>query len=241
MASVMEKINDDIVINAAAGVSYTRDFSRSTSIMTNIDSTGVPNAFLPNNSNYIRPGSPNGSATSATDSYDNRNWSTAIFATASIGFRDMIYLDGSYRLEWAKSFQQFSGKNNKYLSFDFYSVGANVLLDRILKLDAEKINQLKIRGSYSLVGNPIPNQLFGRQSVDFGSGAISPRPPIFENPKPEETTSYEAGAEVWLLNNTLSFDVTYYNSLLKNQFLHIGLSSGETKPANTGKIRNYGV
>ncbi len=235
-----DRFADKIDVNAAIGGSFTRHYNRGTSISTNIDTCGIPNAFVPQNSKKERPGTIiGGSATSASDTWDSKNWSSALFATASIGLFDRVYVDGSYRLEWAQSFQQFT-QGSGYKSFDYYSAGANVLIHKFLpRLDW--LDQLKWRGSWSVVGNPIPNTLFARQTMDFGSGVVGARPPLFDNPQPETTTSFETGLDVWMFNNKFNFDVTYYNSTLKNQFMNVSTSSGESKPVNTGKIRNYGV
>ncbi len=234
-----KRFDDKIDVNVALGTSFTRHWDRSTSITTNIDTCGLPNAFVPQNSKYSRPGNPNGSATSAYDSWNNKDWTTAMFATATVGLWDKIYVDGSYRLEWAQAFQQFT-QGKGYKSFDYYSVGANVLLEKFLpKFDW--LNQLKWRGSWSVVGNPIPNTLFARQSYDFGNGTISTRPPLFDNPLPETTSSFETGLDMWLFDNKLNVDLTYYNSTLRNQFLYVTTANGESKPVNTGKIRNYGI
>lgn len=72
------------------------------------------------------------------------DWSTALFATASIGLFDRVYLDGSYRVDWSQSFQQFT-QGSGYSSFDYYSAGINILIDKFLpKLDW--LNQLMWRG-----------------------------------------------------------------------------------------------
>ncbi len=234
-----KRFDDKIDFNAALGTSFTRHWDRNTSISTNIDTCGLPNAFVPQNSKYSRPGNPNGSATSASDSWNNKDWTTAVFATASIGLWDKAYIDGSYRLEWAQAFQQFT-QGSGYKSFDYYSAGANVLVDKFLP-KAEWLNQLKWRGSWSVVGNPIPNTLFARQSYNFGNGTVNTRPPLFDNPQPETTTSFETGLDVWLFDNKFNFDLTYYNSTLRNQFLYVSTANGESKPVNTGKIRNYGI
>lgn len=241
MVTANERIHDKIDLNIALGASLSRSYQRSHSIRTEIDTAGIPNAFVPQNSKLSRPNNPNGSATSAEDSYDSKDWSTAMFATATVGLWDKIFIDGSYRMEWALAFQQFMKPTSGFSSFDYYSAGFNVLLDKLLPWDMPLINQMKLRGSWSVVGTPIPNQLFGRQQINFSDGSITSRPPIFEDPKPETTTSYEGGLEVWMLDNKLNFDLTYYNSTLKNQFMNVSTGSGETKPVNTGKIRNYGV
>ena len=234
-----DRFNDKIDVNVAVGTSFSRHYDRNTSITTAIDTCGVPNAFVPQNNKHSRPNNPNGSATSASDSWNNKDWSTALFATASVGLFDKVYLDGSYRLEWAQSFQQFT-QGSGYKSFDYYSAGVNVLIDKFLPR-RDWLNQLKWRGSWSVVGNPIPNTLFARQSYDFSNGTISTRPPLFDDPQPETTTSFETGLDVWMFENKFNFDLTYYNSTLRNQFLYVTTANGESKPVNTGKIRNYGL
>lgn len=239
MLSWNERFADKFDVNVAAGGSFTRHYSRSTTINNGIDTSGVPNAFVPENNYVYRPGHPAGSSTSASDSWDYTDWSSALFATASVGLYDRVYIDGSYRRDWCQSFQQFA-KDGKHISFGYYSFGANVLIDKFLPRFSW-LDQLKWRGSYSVVGNGVPNQLFGRRSLNFATGAISAKPPEFEDPKPETTKAFETGIDAWLFNNKFNFDVTYYNSTLENQFLYIGTASGESRPVNTGKIRNYGI
>ena len=50
MVSYNDRFDDKIDINAAVGTSFTRHYSRNTSITTNIDTCGLPNAFVPQNS-----------------------------------------------------------------------------------------------------------------------------------------------------------------------------------------------
>lgn len=235
-----DRFNDKIDVNVALGGSFSRRYSRSTNITTNIDTCGLPNAFVPQNNKLSRPENPNGSATGASDSWNSKDWSSAIFATASVGLYDKVYVDGSYRLEWAQSFQQFT-QGSGYKSFDYYSAGVNVLIDRFFGSRVSWLDQLKWRGSWSVVGNPIPNTLFARQSYDFANGTVSARPPLFDDPQPETTTAFETGIDTWMFNNRFNFDITYYNSVLKNQFMYVTTASGESKPVNTGKIRNYGL
>lgn len=236
-----DRFNDKIDVTAAFGGSFTRHYSRSTTIFTGIDTAGLPNAFVPQNNITNRPGHGlEGTATSASDSWDYTDWSAALFGTVSVGLFDKVYLDGSYRRDWCQSFQQFAG-NGKHISFGYYSVGANVLIDKFFANKASWLDQLKWRGSYSIVGNGVPNQLFGRQSVSLSTGAITAKTPEFEDPKPETTKSFETGLDTWMFNNKFNFDVTYYNSTLENQFLYVTTATGEGRPINTGKIRNYGI
>ncbi len=234
-----DRFNDKFDVNVALGGSFTRHYSRSTSITTAIDTSGVPNAFVPQNSKHYRPTNPNGSATGASDSWDYTDWSSALFGTVSVGLFDKVYIDGSYRRDWCQSFQQFTASGD-YKSFGYYSVGANVLLDKFIPRQ-DWLDQLKWRGSWSVVGNAVPNQLFARQSINFQTGAISTRPPTFDDPKPETTSAFETGIDAWMFNNKFNIDLTFYNSTLRNQFLYVSTGTGEAKPVNTGKIRNTGI
>lgn len=234
-----DRFNDKFDVNLAVGGSFTRHYSRSTSIFTGIDTSGVPNAFVPQNNRNYRPTNPNGSATSASDSWDYTDWSSALFMTASVGLWDKVYIDGSYRRDWCQAFQQFTEKGD-YKSFGYWSVGGNVLVDKFFKNKPLWLDQLKWRASYSVVGNAVPNQFFGRQTIDFKTGAVSTRPLLFDDPKPETTKAFETGLDTWWFNNKFNFDITYYNSTLHNQFLTINLN-GLSKPINTGRIRNTGV
>lgn len=235
-----DRFNDKFDVNVALGGSFTRHYSRGTSITTGIDTSGIPNAFVPQNNNLLRPGYPSSaSTTGASDTWDYTDWSSALFATVSVGLWDKIYVDGSYRRDWCQSFQQFTASGD-YKSFGYYSFGANVLIDKFLP-KLSWLDQLKWRGSYSVVGNGVPNQLFGRRTINFKTGVISARPPEFKDPKPETTTAFETGIDTWMFNNKFNLDVTYYNSTLRNQFLYISTASGESQPINTGEIQNYGV
>ena len=102
-----DRFKDKFDVNVALGGSFTRDYSRSTSTGVTIDTCGIPNAFTVNNS-YKIVQTPGGEliqvwSPSASDSWNNKNWNSAIFATASIGLWDKVYIDGSYRVEWAQS------------------------------------------------------------------------------------------------------------------------------------------
>lgn len=63
----------------------------------------------------------------------------------------------------------------------------------------------------------------------------------FDNPKPETTRAFEVGLDATLFNNKLNLDVTIYQSTMENQFMRITTATGQTKPINSGKIRNRGI
>ncbi len=224
---------DKLSFSAVGGTSYSRSYNRGTSMINNISSDAEPNIFLPSNNKLEDKQNKRASTLGGSDRWGD-NWFSALFATTTLGWDDKVFVDGSYRIEWAKSFQQFA-EDRKYISFSYYSLGANTQLDKWFKM-GKNVNSLKLRTSFSIVGNPIPNQNFSAQYIDFNSGAISAPQPRFENPSPETTTSFELGIDGNFFNNRLDFDLTYYVSQLENQFLYVN-----GVPKNTGKIRNWGV
>ncbi|MDO4707665.1 MAG: SusC/RagA family TonB-linked outer membrane protein [Porphyromonadaceae bacterium] len=223
------------MLQATAGGSYKRSAHRRLTVGNDQDTAARPNIFLPDNNLQINATNKAGSTANPVERWGD-NWEAALFATATLGWDEKIFIDGSYRVEWAKSFQQFA-KKDEYISFSFYSLGANAQLDKLLPLGGH-VNSLKLRSSFSVVGNPIPNQDFFAQGINLRdpNGSVSPPPPPFKDPRPETTTSFEVGLDGALYNNRWDFDLTFYNSTLTHQFLYI-----DGVPVNTGKIRNWGV
>ena len=168
-----------------------------------------------------------------------KNWERALFATAQFTWRDWITVEGSYRDDWYRAFTQFRDMSPH---FAYFSGGANAQLSNIFSMPRQ-INELKARVSFSQVGNSIPNNLFlASASRDPATGAYINSAIIdFKNPKPETTESFEAGFDVSLFERALRFDITYYNAVMKNQFMKYKGSAGKDVFINGGKVRNQGV
>ena len=62
----------------------------------------------------------------ATSKSEGSNWDKAALVTAQVGWKDLIYVDGSYRRDWYRAFKQFSymGTPDNYGYFGF---GANAI------------------------------------------------------------------------------------------------------------------
>lgn len=168
-----------------------------------------------------------------------KNWERAIFATAQVTWQDKVTVEGSYRDDWYRAFTQFKDMDPH---FAYYSAGASAQMNKLLTLP-DQINELKLRASYSEVGNSIPNNLFlASASRNPATGAyISSAIINFKNPKPETTQSFEAGFDVSLLDRSISLQATYYNAIMKNQFMKYQGAAGKEIYINGGKVRNQGV
>lgn len=167
------------------------------------------------------------------------NWAKGLLFTGQVGYKEKVYLEGSYRRDWYRAFKQFAndGLSDNY---GYFSAGANALLHRFFELP-EVFNNLKVRASYSEVGNSIPNIMFSNIGINPSTGAITPSPYTrFENAIPEKTKSFETGFDVALFDNALELEFTYYNSSMHNSYLLIQ-DAGRQRPVNSGVIRNSGI
>lgn len=196
---------------------YIEDFSANQFILRNI--------YLSGNENF-------GGITT-------KNWERSIFATAQVTWQDKVTVEGSYRDDWYRAFTQFRDMDPH---FAYYSAGASAQMNKLLSLP-EQINELKLRASYSEVGNSIPNSLFLASSTyNPGTGAYTNSAIVnFKDPKPETTGSFEAGFDISLLDRSISLQATYYNSIMRNQYMYYTGAAGKTIYINGGKVRNQGI
>jgi len=249
-----------LIGNPKLGESFSLDFTVGASINTSRQTTtfldnsylAIPNLFTESNLLWAG-GNPR-------DGYHNRYQSTkkqtqSVFASTNIGYKDMLFIDLTYRNDWDSSLS-----NTPSYSYDYQSAGINAVLSSIFKFP-ETISFWKIRGSYATVGLGLsPNDTYNSTnglrpysySVDAGT-IIYPEASLIERndffgylyPRPELNKTIELGTDFRLFKNRLSFDFTYYNSNAENQLLpleasNIGGSGSKFKLINAGKIRNVG-
>lgn len=167
----------------------------------------------------------------------------SLYASVSLGYNDMFYLDFSGRNDWSST---LIGTDDG-ASYFYPSVGGVVLLSNVFTLP-EQISFLKIRGSIAQAAKEVPwNSIRSDNSISGALGGISrnTRQP-WTDLKPELITSNELGAEIRLFKGRIGFDFTYYNNKSTNQFLNVSLPPAEkgqyqTKNINVGEIANKGV
>ena len=187
----------------------------------------IPNFFVPENAS--------GNAIERTGPARKRL--NSVFATTQIGFKEMLYLDVTGRNDWSST---LAYTNN--VSFFYPAFGLTAILNEMVSMP-EQINLLKLRGSYSIVGNDMPAYLtYPKAGVNFGTLDPSTGAP-FSEMKPEKMHSMEFGFDLSMFDNRFHFDVTYYKSNNKNQYFSIKapIASGyESFYVNTGNIQNQG-
>jgi TonB-linked SusC/RagA family outer membrane protein len=164
----------------------------------------------------------------------------SLYALASIGFNDQLYLDITGRNDWSSTLPP----DNR--SYFYPSASLSWLTNYTFDLPAS-ITMLKVRAGWAQVGNDTdPYQLEPSLStgnyntvttVSVPSGLLNP------NLLPEEATSIEGGIDLNMFDNKLRFSGTYYTIDNKNQIFGINLpqSSGfNSKLINAGLLRSKG-
>ena len=216
----------DFSINAAAGASIT-DYNLQSLEVKQGGDRYIPNYF------YFRNSTKNG-ATNA----EKRKMLQSVFGTAQFGWKDMLFLDVTARNDWSSTLA-FTPN----ISYFYPSVGLTAVISDMVKMP-EAFNLLKVRGSYSIVGNEMPiyitNPLNG-----FNNGVVTFNTTIpFTDMQPEKLHSIEAGFDLAMFDNRLSLDFTYYKTNNKNQYFSMNVPSATGYSSyyfNAGNIQNQGV
>lgn len=163
----------------------------------------------------------------------------SVFGTLQLGYKEMVYLDFTARNDWSSALAF-----TESMSFFYPSVGATVLMDEIFDMNDELFDMVKLRASYSVVGNDIP--AYYSKPVATLSGLTITLPTVmpFVDWKPEKTFSVEAGFDLAMIENRLHAEFTFYKANTKNQYFQVSapVASGySTRNINAGNIQNMGV
>jgi len=163
----------------------------------------------------------------------------SVFANAQVGFKSMVYLDVTGRMDWSSTL---------YKTGIFYpTVGLSGIVTEIIPGMKSKIFPYwKVRVSYSEVGNSPEASLFLTDSVyDVVDGLPGTTASVLnQNLVPERTKSFEAGTNIHLFDSKLQIDATYYKSSTFNQFYNPRISSTSESSSywvNGGQVDNRGV
>ncbi len=225
-----KRFSEDFSLNAFAGFNRLEQHSRR--IENNANELVVPQLYS------ISNGVP------GTVQYDSRFYQKYIYGVygmASLGFRDIIYLELTARNDWSSTLPV---DNN---SFFYPSASLSVLLSEMISTP-DWVSLLKLRGGYAQVGNDVsPYSLTQYFSVatDWGENKRMFMGGTLRNAnlKPEISTSNEIGFDLSMLDSRIGFNATFYKVQNKNQVLNISLpveSGATSKLINAGLIESTG-
>lgn len=170
----------------------------------------------------------------------------SVYGVAKLSYQDYLFLELTARNDWSSALA--TPTSTDQVDFFYPSVSGAFIASEVLNLPSG-INFLKLRASYSQVGNDTnPYQTAGvyNAQTPYNSQPTFSEQSTIPNANllPEKTTSAELGTEIRLLDNRLSLDLTYYNALTSNQIisLPVSITSGYTeRVVNGGEVRSKGI
>lgn len=223
-------VEDKITLSGNLGASFEDAVFNSDLYGGKLYDNGVANLFTYQNINRL-------TAESYQTGYHTIKQS--VFGSAQVGYQGMVFADFSLRNDWASTLAEANSNSMLYPA-----VGVSALVSEIFDFTSNLVPYVKIRASYSEVGNePGLFQTIATYPVNNGSPAISTR--MF-NPdlQPERTKSWEMGLNLGFFENRLTIDATAYKSSTYNQFFNPtlpGTSGYNNVIVNAGQVDNKGV
>lgn len=175
------------------------------------------------------------------------------FGRIDYNFDERYMLQATVRRDGSDKF----GINNKWGVFPSVSAGWNITNESFMAGRPTWFNYMKLRASWGMNGNQdidafaYASLMDGGQNYYFGQGSsqymqYGVSGGRLSNPdlKWEESKQTDAGLDIWLLNNALTFTFDYYmkktDGMLKSQ--PIPGYVGRTAPiTNAGKMENWGL
>jgi len=175
------------------------------------------------------------------DDYFEKKQVNSLFGSASLGYRDFLYLDVTARNDWSSTLPE---GNNSY----FYpSVTTSFVFSELV--DPNWLSLGKVRLGWAQVGNDTDPYRLASTYIpiaNYGSFANATVPNSLNNAnlKPEITTSLEAGLQLGFFNSRLNLDATYYDSETRDQIFAVDVSGAtgyQSRVVNAGRVTNQGV
>ena len=222
----------DFNITAMAGANY-RDYSWEESRLGAAALTVLGNYTIANKS---------GDATTYMDHSHTR--SNSVYANASIGWRNQLYLDASARNDWSSTINE---------SFFYPSASLSWIVTETLpwlKGSGAALSFMKLRGGWAEIGNATSAYRNRAYYYMETAGSFNGVSQIYrsmtypnENLRPESIKTWEIGAELGFLHDRLHIDFAYYKKTTTDQILNVTIpySSGYSAMLiNAGEIQNKG-
>lgn len=247
------EMNYDLFLN------YNKEFSEKFSLKgligANIRHAQTSSIFAATQGGLVVPGLYSLSNTVSPISAPTENYSQiyqeGIFASASLGYRNELFLDITARRDVSSTLPV---ANNTY----FYpSVSGSYIFSNKISESWQALSFGKLRLNYAEVGNTAPalsllntyvkpTNVNGDTRDAFNGQTLFSTSATLNNPelKPERTKSVEAGLEMKFVKNRIGFDFSVYRTLSIDQILPVSISKStgyDRKFVNAGTIENKGV
>jgi len=220
--------SDNLTLTTAAG------FTQESGDYNNL--LNVATQVIAGQSNVNQAGALN--ATQLRTKYLN----SGIFIQEEASINDAVTLTAGVRFDRSSN----NGDAAKFYAYPKAGVSWNLTRSGIV--DDGFFNNIKLRAAYGQANN-VP--AYGSKFTGMAIANIAGNPGVIVNIqqgqadiKPERQEELEAGIDFSVLNNRLSFELTYYNKSISDFLMLLSLpsSSGFTsKWLNAGDLRNHGI
>lgn len=177
------------------------------------------------------------------------------FFDAQLSFRDMLYLNGSYRVERSTTLP----KDNN--AFGYGNIAASFVFSELFRGEESFLSFGKVRLSYATVGSDAPlyalTTPYTRATLSDGWIGVPIQWPLNGVPafmqaatlgnntlRPEKREEIEAGLELKFLDNRIGLDLTWYRTRNIDQILQVPITPTTGYPAqflNAGVMNNTGI
>ncbi|WP_347840057.1 SusC/RagA family TonB-linked outer membrane protein [uncultured Draconibacterium sp.] len=227
----------DFDIDATAGTTYrTNEYDRFRANMpTDSKTQGL---VLPDVYTYSNTKLP---VTAETYKWEKKVVSA--YARASVGWRDMVFVDGTYRQDWSSALPE--GKNG----YGYPSIGSSFIFTELID-DDSILSFGKLRAGWAQVGNDLAamrlNQVYPLSTSPYmGAPQMYTNTQMVDpNIKPSLNTSMEFGFDAKFLNNRAGISFTYFNEVREDEIIPITMSSATGNTSfltNAGKSKRDGI
>lgn len=236
--------NDKLSVDALGGVNYNFfDEIAGVGNYTNYSTfSGTDGLTTPNSYNFSSISQNSKNNAKIAHGIGNRNYS--VYATASLGWNGMVYVDLSGRNDWTGILDH--EKDNHF----YPGVSLSWLISETFKEQLPSISLLKVRGGYAEtgygIGRPINLDTYGTSGSTWG-GAVQGTVGgdlVDTNIKPELNKTKEIGLDFGLFKNRVSGEFTAYQKRHVNQIQNLPVvsSSGFSNvKTNMGSVKSTGI
>jgi TonB-linked SusC/RagA family outer membrane protein len=169
----------------------------------------------------------------------------SIYALANLGYKNLLYLDGTVRRDWSSAMPSTANGNTTG------SIGASLIFTELMTKN-DILSFGKLRAGYAIIG------------TDANALAINPNYPILNahpynstnvafynkqtivdpNLKFAQNASFETGLDLKFFSNRISLSATYYNENRKDEIISINVPNSTGSYfflTNAGETKRSGI
>jgi TonB-linked SusC/RagA family outer membrane protein len=231
MLSINRQLSDDFLLRGLIGTNLRRSELNSIRASTN-GGLAVPRLYsLSNTRNPMNP----------PDEEFERVGVDGIFASATLGYKDLVFLDLTARQDKSTT---LPADNNTY----FYpAAGISFKFSQLI--EANWLSHAKAFVNYAEVGNDAPAlSVLNAYAKPTAIGNVPqfslPSTRNNETLKPERSKNIEAGIDADFFDGRFGFDFTWYRQNTYDQIIPVTLTTAtgySAKFVNSGEVENKGI